>query len=44
MFSGLDEPILVTAVGRPPWLAEVLAEPGVRAVSMKEALSVCASV
>lgn len=44
MFSGLDEPILVTAVGRPPWLTEVLAEPGVRAVSLKDALAVCASV
>lgn len=39
MFSGLDEPILVTAVGRPPWIEAVLAEPGVRAVSMADALA-----
>jgi pimeloyl-ACP methyl ester carboxylesterase len=44
MFSGLDDPVLVTAVGRPPWLDAVLAEPGVRSVSLAEALAICASV
>ncbi|HEX4978864.1 MAG TPA: alpha/beta hydrolase [Acidimicrobiales bacterium] len=44
MFSGLDEPVLVSAAGRPPWVEAVLAEPGVRAVPLAEALSLLASV
>lgn len=37
-FSGLDTPISVAAVVRPPWLAAVAAEPGVVAESLGAAL------
>ena len=44
MFSGLDDPIVVTAVGRPAWLDEMLDEPGVRTVrTLAEALEICAA-
>jgi pimeloyl-ACP methyl ester carboxylesterase len=36
--SGLDAPISVCGQNRPPWLAAVLDEPGVRACSLDEAL------
>jgi pimeloyl-ACP methyl ester carboxylesterase len=36
--SGIDEPIAVTAVVRPPWLAAVVEEVGVRTCSLDEAL------
>lgn len=36
--SGLDEPIAVTAVVRPPWLAAVVAEMGVMTCTLEEAL------
>jgi pimeloyl-ACP methyl ester carboxylesterase len=38
--SGLDTALVVTAVVRPPWLAAVAAEPGVRTLSRQRALSV----
>lgn len=44
MFSGLDEPIAVTAVGRPPWLEAVLEDQGVRTMKMAEALALYAAV
>ena len=44
MFAGIDEPILVTAVGRPPWIEAVLADPAVRTTSLREALEVYQSV
>ncbi len=37
--SQLDEPIAVSARGRPEWLAAVAAEPGVRVCSLDEALT-----
>ena len=37
--SGLDEPIAVAAVVRPPWLAAVVGELGVMATSVPEALA-----
>jgi pimeloyl-ACP methyl ester carboxylesterase len=37
-FSGLDDPIAVCCVGRPPWVEAALAEPGVRTASLAEAL------
>jgi pimeloyl-ACP methyl ester carboxylesterase len=41
--SGLDEPIAVAAVVRPPWLAAVVDEIGVTTCSIAEALSIYAS-
>jgi pimeloyl-ACP methyl ester carboxylesterase len=38
--SGLDTALVVTAVVRPPWLAAVAAEPGVRTLPRRRALSV----
>ncbi|MCU1371482.1 MAG: mhpC [Ilumatobacteraceae bacterium] len=38
-FSGLDAPLAVAAVVRPPWLAAVVAEPGVVAEPLAEALA-----
>jgi pimeloyl-ACP methyl ester carboxylesterase len=38
--SGLDTALVVTAVVRPPWLAAVAAEPGVRTLPRQRALSV----
>ena len=40
--SGLDEPIAVTAVVRPPWLAAVVDEIGVTTCSLDEALAMYA--
>lgn len=40
--SGLDDPIAVAAVVRPPWLAAVVGELGVMAASVPEALAVYA--
>ena len=37
--SGLDSPIAVAAVTRPPWLAEVIEEPGVITLPAQEALA-----
>jgi pimeloyl-ACP methyl ester carboxylesterase len=41
--SGLDEPIAVAAVVRPPWLAAVVDEIGVTACSVGDALAMYAS-
>jgi hypothetical protein len=38
--SGLDTALVVTAVVRPPWLAAVAAEPGVRTLARQRAVSV----
>lgn len=38
-FSGLEAPLAVAAVVRPPWLAAVAAEPGVVSESLAEALA-----
>lgn len=38
-FSGLDSPIAIAAVVRPPWLAAVAEEPGVVAEPLAEALT-----
>jgi pimeloyl-ACP methyl ester carboxylesterase len=43
-FSGLDAPIAVAAVVRPPWLAAVAAEPGVVAQPMAAALARYAAI
>lgn len=43
-FSGLDTPIAVAGVVRPPWLAAVADEPGVAVVSLPEALARYAAV
>jgi pimeloyl-ACP methyl ester carboxylesterase len=40
--SGLDTAIAVAAVVRPPWLAEVVAQPGVVEVALDEALALFA--
>ena len=40
--SGLDEPIAVAAVVRPPWLAAVVDEIGVTTCSVREALAMYA--
>ena len=37
--SGLDEPLTVAAVVRPPWLAAVADEPGVRTAHPAEGLA-----
>ena len=37
--SGLDEPITVAAVVRPPWLEAVIAEMGVAVGTLEEALA-----
>lgn len=37
--SGLDEPLTVAAVVRPPWLAAVAAEPGVATTPVRDALA-----
>jgi len=42
--SGLDEPITVAAVVRPPWLAAVAEEVGVAQASVREALAVYQNV
>lgn len=41
--SGLDEPFAVTATYRPPWLAAVVAEPGVADVTLPTALAMYAA-
>ena len=41
--SGLDEPVAVAAVVRPPWLAAVVDEVGVTTCSVREALDLYAS-
>lgn len=41
--SGLDDPIAVAAVVRPPWLAAVVEEVGVTSCSVREALQMYAS-
>ena len=41
--SGLDEPIAVAAVIRPPWLAAVVGEVGVTTCSQRDALAMFAS-
>ena len=41
--SGLDEPIAVAAVVRPPWFAAVAEEMGVMSCPMAEALQVFAT-
>jgi len=38
-FSGLDAPLVVTAVVRPPWLAAIVAEPGVVTATLPDALA-----
>jgi pimeloyl-ACP methyl ester carboxylesterase len=42
--SGLDTAIAVVGVNRPPWLADVVAEPGVLECSLEEALALFAAV
>ncbi len=42
-FSDLAEPIVVCAVGRPPWLEAVVSEPGVRVASLDIALALYAA-
>jgi pimeloyl-ACP methyl ester carboxylesterase len=37
-FSGLDDPVIVCAVGRPAWVEAMLDEPGVRTATLREAL------
>ena len=37
--SGIDWPVHVAAIGRPDWLAAVVAEPGVREASIADALT-----
>jgi pimeloyl-ACP methyl ester carboxylesterase len=41
--SGLSDPILVSAISRPPWLAAVLDQPGVRSLDVVAALRLLAS-
>ncbi|HEY4377273.1 MAG TPA: alpha/beta hydrolase [Acidimicrobiales bacterium] len=43
-FSGLDEPIAVCTVVRPPWLEAVAAEQGVATLDVPEALRRCAAI
>jgi pimeloyl-ACP methyl ester carboxylesterase len=43
-FSGLDTPVAVTGVVRPPWLAAVVDEPGVVVSSLPDALARYAAV
>lgn len=43
-FSGIDTPVSVAARFRPPWMAAVAAEPGVRECSVQEALEAYAAV
>jgi hypothetical protein len=40
--SGLDAAIAIAAVNRPPWLAEVAAQPGVVESSLPDALALFA--
>ena len=42
--SGLDVAVLVSAVVRPPWLAAVAAEPGVRSAPRDEAIALFAAL
>jgi pimeloyl-ACP methyl ester carboxylesterase len=42
--SSLGEPILVSAVSRPPWLSAVLDQPGVRPLDLVAALRLLSSV
>lgn len=42
--SGLDEPLTVSAVVRPPWLAAVAGEVGVAQASLREALAAYAAI
>jgi pimeloyl-ACP methyl ester carboxylesterase len=44
MFSDLESPITVAAIGRPPWVEAVLSELGVVTGSLEEALEVYASL
>lgn len=44
MFSGLDEPILVSAIGRPPWLEAVMEEPGVRTLTLAAAVETYSTI
>jgi pimeloyl-ACP methyl ester carboxylesterase len=41
--SGLSDPILIGAISRPPWLASVLDQPGVRSLDVVAALRLLAS-
>ena len=43
-FSGLDTPVSLAARFRPPWVAAVAAEPGVRECSVPDALAAYAGV
>lgn len=43
MFSGLDEPVLVSAIGRPPWLEAIVGEPGVRTSTLADAVATYAA-
>ncbi len=43
-FSGLDTPVAVTGVVRPPWLAGVVDEPGVAVATLPDALARYAAV
>lgn len=38
-FSGIDTPLVVTAVVRPPWLAAIVDEPGVATATIPDALA-----
>jgi pimeloyl-ACP methyl ester carboxylesterase len=42
--SGIDEPIIVPAVVRPPWLEAVVAELGVRTASLDDAVATFAAL
>jgi pimeloyl-ACP methyl ester carboxylesterase len=42
--SGLDDPIMVAAVVRPPWLAAVADEVGVTVTTLERAIAACARV
>lgn len=42
-FSDLEDPVAVAATTRPPWLAAVVDEPGVRACTLPEALALYAA-
>jgi pimeloyl-ACP methyl ester carboxylesterase len=42
--SGLSDPIVVSAISRPPWLTAVLNQPGVRSLDVVGALRLLASI
>lgn len=44
LLSGLAEPVTVCAIGRPPWVEAVVAEPGVAQASLGDALATYAAV